>query len=178
MTDSTDMLIDRLSQLKRAFDDTFAAPVDARADEAEDVLAIELGGHPFALRVRELTGLYVERTITPIPSAPPELLGLAAVRGELVAVYDLAVLLGYGAGEPPRFVALGAAPALAFSFGKLEGHVRVARTSISPADRSREPWFAELVREADRTRPILELAAVSAALEDRLRRAAPKENDR
>jgi len=177
MSDSTAALQTRLSQLKLAFDGSFAAALETRADQVEDLLAIEISGHPFALRVRELHGLYVERTITPVPSAPPELLGLAAVRGELVAVYDLAVLLGYARGEAPRFLALGASPALAFAFAKLTGHVRVSKTAIHPTEGARETWFAEVMRDSDRTRPILELSALSASLEERMRSAASKEDD-
>ena len=177
MTDSTEALQTRLSRLKQTFDGSFTAALNPRAEQSEDLLAIELAGQPFALRARELSGLYVERAVTPLPAAPAELHGLAAVRGELVAVYDLAVLLGYARAEAPRFLVLGKSPALAFAFAKLDGHLRVPRSSISPTDGAREPWFAEVMREPDRTRPILELAVLAASLEQRLRSAAPKEDE-
>jgi chemotaxis signal transduction protein len=177
MTDSTEALRTRLSQLKHVFDSSFGAALATRSEQMEDLLAIGIASHPFALRARELSGVCVERSITPVPSSPPELVGLAAVRGELVAVYDLAALLGYPRTDNPRFLALGRSRSLAFAFDTLDGHISVARASISPTDGAREAWFVEMVREPDRTRPILELAVLTASLEERLRLASSTEND-
>jgi len=165
----------KLDALRDGFDLSFSEPLPVRADAPEDLLAIEIAGHAYALRARELHGLYVDRAIMPVPDAPQDLLGVAAVRGELVAVYDLAALLGYPRGTSPRFLALGNA-ALAFAFGTLHGHVRPNKTEIHPTDGAREPWFAEVLREPNQTRPILELSAISSSIELRLRSTVPKEN--
>ena len=177
MSDSFERHQQRLHELRSAFDQSFGLEARARAEDPEELLAVTLGSHPYALRLREVHGLYVDRRITPLPDAPPELLGLAAVRGELCAVYALASLLGYARSEAPRHVVLAARPGIAFAFETLQGHLRVPKGAISTREQVREPWLRELVREADQTRPIIELAAVSELLERRIRSHAVKEND-
>ena len=177
MSDAADVVRARLAELHSAFDLGYCEPQREREAEPEDLLAIDVAGYPYALRIRELLGLYVERRITALPGAAPELLGLAAVRGELVAVYDLASLLGYARGEDARFLVLGRGQAVAFAFGRLKGHIRVAKTEIATSERAREAWLTEVVREPDQTRPIIELAGISAAIEQRTRFTEHKEND-
>jgi chemotaxis signal transduction protein len=167
----------RLIELRRAFDQSFGVEARQRAEEPEELLAITLGSHPYALRLRQVQGLYVDLPITALPVAPPELLGLAAVRGELCAVYSLASLLGYAHAEPPRYLVLGAGTGAAYAFGTLHGHLRVARSTISSSAQAREPWLRELIREADQTRPIIELGAIAELLERRIRSQVVKEND-
>jgi chemotaxis signal transduction protein len=177
MTDALDTVRARLRELQVAFDRSYIEPAAPRPAEPEDLLAIDVAGHPYALRVRELLGMYVERRITPLPAAPAELLGLAAVRGELVAVYDLASLLGYSRAEAPRYLIVGRGRAVAFAFATLHGHVRVAPGDIATAERAREPWLSQVVREPGRTRPIIELSGISSAIEQRMRFEGRKEND-
>jgi chemotaxis signal transduction protein len=177
MSDTLQVVQARLDALRRTFDFGYSVPQREREAEPEDLLAIELAGHPYALRIRELCGLYVERRITPLPAAPPELLGLAAVRGELVAVYDLASLLGYAHGDESRFLVLGRSRSVAFAFGTLHGHVRVAKTLIATSELAREAWLTEVVRESGQTRPIIDLSGISTAIEQRTRFEGRKEND-
>src|SRR5689334_7571216 len=84
--------------LRREFDGSFALPQREAAPDAIEVLAIRVGGKPFALRLSEVAGVATGRRLTPVPSARRGMLGLVGVRGSLVAVFDLAVLLG----EPPN----------------------------------------------------------------------------
>jgi purine-binding chemotaxis protein CheW len=177
MSDTVDVVRARLEELHRSFDLGYSQPQREREAEPEDLLAIEVAGHPYALRIRELLGLYVERRITALPASPPELLGLAAVRGELVAVYDLASLLGYARGEDSRFLVLGRSQSVAFAFGSLKGHIRVAKTEIATSEHAREAWLTEVVREPAQTRPIIELSGISTAIERRTRFEGHKEND-
>jgi chemotaxis signal transduction protein len=177
MSDALERMRTRLAELERAFDQAFTEPAQVREADPEDLLAIEVAGHAYALRARELLGLYVDRSITTLPAAPPELLGLAAVRGELVAVYDLATLLGYGHVETPHYLALSRGPSIAFAFAKLTGHTRVAKHAIAPSQRAGETWLSEVVRETDQTRPIVELSGICAAIEQRMRFEGRKEND-
>ena len=177
MSDPSELRQQRLLELRDAFDRSFGAPPPERAEDPEQLLAISLDGHPYALRLREVQGLYVDRRIRALPGSPPELLGLAALRGELCAAYDLASLLGYTRMEPPRYLVVGAGSGVAFAFGTLGGQVRVARSAISSSDNAREPWLRELIREAGQTRPIIELAAVCQLLERRIRSQPTKESD-
>jgi chemotaxis signal transduction protein len=167
MSDGLQSLQAQLDRLQRAFDEGYREPAAARATLLEDLLAIEIAGHPYALRVRELNGLYEERAITALPGSPSELLGLAAVRGGLVAVYDLASLIGYARGEDPRlFVAVRGA-SIALAFRTLAGHRRVTPEELAKREGEHDPWSVEVMREADQTRPILELTALVRELERR-----------
>src|SRR5687768_11763794 len=63
-----------------------------------DVLGFTLGGAPYAVETRFLREVTRLADLTPVPGAPDLLLGLVSVRGEVVAVFDLRRLLGFGAG--------------------------------------------------------------------------------
>jgi chemotaxis signal transduction protein len=177
MSDGLQTLQAQLERLQRGFDDNYRDAAPERATEVEDLLAIEIAGHPYALRVRELNGLYEDRAITALPGAPSELLGLAAVRGGLVAVYDLASLIGYAAGDDPRLFVAARGTSIAFAFRTLAGHRRVTPEELAKREGDRDPWSVEVMREADRTRPILELTALVRELERRCIPDSTQESD-
>ncbi len=67
-----------------------------------ELLSFRLDGSPYALpveRVREIVRL---REITEIPGVPPWVLGVVALRGEVVQVVDLRMRLGLHSGEPTK----------------------------------------------------------------------------
>jgi purine-binding chemotaxis protein CheW len=133
MTDASGTLAHAVGQLRRAFDDSFAAPPQHAAAEHEPFLTIRIAGDPYAIRVLELAGIVRKKAITAVPSPVPELLGLAGIRSNLVPVYSLAVLLGYQAGHDGRagWLALsGTDHPLGLAFDELEGCVRVDRAEI------------------------------------------------
>jgi purine-binding chemotaxis protein CheW len=163
--------------LRRSFDAGFAAP--ARAPEADDetFLLVAIGDDRYALRVAGLSGLHADRRVVPLPTPWPALLGLMAVRGALVPVYSLRALTGYApTTEPPRWVlTVGRAPAPGVAFDRLLEHVRVARAQVVPAPGEAARGH---VREAVGTRggllPVLELAALCAEVEARVRAAGAR----
>ena len=114
----------RLVELKRRFDASFAAPPPTAAGEREDVLMIALGGEPYRVRLREIEGMYLERAIAAVPSRAQHLLGVSDFHGELVAVYDLAALLGYARGSRARYLLRSAQASVAFAFERFLGHTR------------------------------------------------------
>lgn len=114
----------RLIELKQRFDASFAAPPPAAAGEHEDVLMIALGGEPYRVRLREIEGMYLERAIAAVPSRAQHLLGVSDFHGELVAVYDLAALLGYPGGSRARYLLRSAHASVAFAFERFLGHTR------------------------------------------------------
>ena len=163
--------LSRAAELRRAFDQTFAAPPGVAAEPLEDFLGVRVAGDLYALRVRELSALAKSGKIVPLPSRVPELLGLTGVRGALVPVYDLAALLGYGsAGENLRWLALcGAHDAIGLAFHEFEGHFRTSRSSVFAAERAdaKREHVAEFVRTGTAVRAILNLPSVLAAVEKR-----------
>lgn len=133
----TDPLEDRAAELRRAFDRSFGTePTASGARDFEDILAVRVADEPRALRVRDIDGVHASKTIVPLPSARTELLGVAGIRGNLMLVYDLAKLLGYGSNgarpaPTPWLVLAGGSDALAFAFHEFEGFVRVRRDAVA-----------------------------------------------
>lgn len=127
----------RAEKARRAFDETFSLPTPPEPGEHEELLAIRVAGDRFALRLTELLALHPRRPITPLPGGAPALLGLAGVRGRLVAVYDLAQALGYGpAGTQGRWLACCRVdPGAALSFDDFEGDISVPRARLRPLSR-------------------------------------------
>jgi purine-binding chemotaxis protein CheW len=124
VTTGTDLRA-RLALLRERFDGSFADPPPSAAGEYEDLLGIALGSEQYRVRLREVEGLYLDRAVTPVPSALPHLLGVSDFRGELVAVYDLAALLGYPRAERTRYLLRSARQSVAFAFERFLGHLRL-----------------------------------------------------
>ena len=126
MTDRAQELQTAAAKLRATFDAGFAVQQAAGAGAEVDMLAIRVAGHGYALRLSEVLAVHAERPLTPVPSPVPALLGLVGVRGLVVAIYDLRLLLGYGAGPAPRWLALArAASPIGFAFEAFEAHWRL-----------------------------------------------------
>jgi len=82
-----------------------AAAHDGSEEEqvlVRELICFELAGTPYAMpveRVREIVRL---REITPVPRVPRQVLGVIALRGEVVEVVDLRMCLGLDCSEPTR----------------------------------------------------------------------------
>ncbi len=153
-------------QLRREFDRSFAIAESTERGEFEDVLALRIATQGYALRASELTGLFKDRAVTPIPSPRPELLGLAGLRGRVVPVYDLRLLLGHPRGERPRWLVLAAGPeVLALAFDVFEGQFRVARKDVTGASPHTAPGRdGQAVRTGDALRRILDVSLLVEAI--------------
>jgi hypothetical protein len=116
--------VSRASELRDAFDRGFAAAPAADPGTPHELLRIELAGEPYALVLADLSSLHVDLEIVPVPARTPALLGVIALRGAIVPVYDLRRLLGLAATRPPRWIAVVGASA--FAFDHFAGHFSVA----------------------------------------------------
>lgn len=123
-------LIERVSQLRSAFDRSFAAPARSAAIAREEMLAIRVGGQACAVRLAQIAGMFAYRQVTHVPGDIPAMLGIAGFRGAIISVYDLRVLLGYDTAAALRWVVLAAAAPVALAFEGFEGQLRVAREDI------------------------------------------------
>ena len=131
MTEPRSRMAERAVALQRDFDESFALPARGLAADRIELLAIQLGGDPHAIRLAEIDGLFADRRITPVPGPVPELCGLASLRGALVPVYDLRLLLGYTpGGPPPRWLVLAAAAPVGLAFDQLDRHAMAAPEDI------------------------------------------------
>lgn len=156
-------------ELARAFDADFARAPEVRAADSEDLLAIRVAGEPCALIRGELTGLFADRPVTPLPGAAPGLLGISGFRGALVPVYDLrSVIGGAVGGAPPRWLVTAAAAPVALAFDGFDAFLRVPRTAI--AGHAAGDHARRAVRCDGELRPILDLASIVDAIRARARR--------
>jgi hypothetical protein len=142
------------NDLRRAFDAAFAAAPAERAAEPEPFLLVKLAGNAHAIRIREIQGFAAARTVVPLSSPVPELLGLAGFRGSLLPVYDLASLLGYPErdAQPRWFILCGDVEPVAFAFSEFDGYHEQPR-----ADR-------HVLRQDGTTRAIVDVARLIASV--------------
>ncbi len=147
-------------ELRKDFDASFAhAPVFADA-ATEDLLLIRVGGDPYALRLRDVGAVLTDRSVVPLPSKSPTLLGLAGVRGSLVVVHGLADILGYGRPRgTPRWLAMAPSPtAIGLAFEAFDGHVRLPLTDI--ITKAEGGILNRVVPTHDGIRPIIDMASL------------------
>jgi purine-binding chemotaxis protein CheW len=67
-----------------------------------ELLAFELDGDPYALPVERVREIVRMRAVTPMPRVPEAVLGVIALRGEVIQVIDLRRRLGMPSAEPTR----------------------------------------------------------------------------
>ncbi|MBI2221349.1 MAG: chemotaxis protein CheW [Acidobacteria bacterium] len=167
-------------ELQQTFDRTFAEAPRADATPQEDLLAITIGGDPYAMRLSEVAGLYPDRRITWLPGSVPALLGLVGLRGALLPVYDLRTLLGYPKAATRRWLAVMADGQVALGFEQFDNHLRVPRSAIAETGTGSATGRPQPVREVAHTdglvRPIIHLPSVLEAIAVMAHHAArPKE---
>lgn len=142
--------------LRRMFDHGFSLPIAADPDVHVDLLAVRIGGDPYAVRLSEILGVFADRPIVAAPSSAPSFLGLAGVRGSIVPVFDLATLLGYTRSSAPRWLVLVAQ--IGFAFEALEGHVRATESAIA-REQSQKKLTNEVIVVGGQSRPVVQVGA-------------------
>jgi purine-binding chemotaxis protein CheW len=159
--------------LRCLFDSSFAAAASSMTEPLEDLLAIRVGADPYALRLSEIAGLYVDVKIVPVPSPVAQLLGIVGLRGKMAPVYDLAALLHYPPAASPRWMILaGASQPVGLAFETFEAHLQVSRASLADGEVRREGGGAVrqhvrgVVRAADTLHPIIHVASVVELIRD------------
>lgn len=167
MTDSIEPLRARLLSLRDGFDRSFAEPLAPVGGASVDLLAIRVGGEPYALLASEIAAVQVDRVLTAVPSKNRELLGIIGVRGSILAVYDLGALLGLSGGDARRWLAVAKGSALAFAFDGFEGQIRVEQLTQATAEaRSSEP-LGDLVHALGVPRRLVRIDVLVSALGER-----------
>ncbi len=166
-----DELAARTAALRSAFDRAFADAPTAEREAGEPLLAVGVAGHGYALRLRELAGLFADRKILALPSAAPGMLGLTGLRGTLLPVYSLAAALGHTSlPDPPRWLVVAVAGPerqLGLAFDLFEGYLRVSRSQLGTAADPSRPHVPETLRVGEQTRAIVSIASVAAAIAKR-----------
>ncbi len=162
----------RVSDLRRDFDQAFARDPITNSEGVEDLLSVRVHGDPFALKLRELAGLVPNKKVVPLPGGGRELLGIAGIRGGLVPVYSLAVLLGYGLDvDANRWLVLcnTKTEPVGLSFGTLEGHLRLPASHLHAATQEGESrqHIKEMAREKELMRPVISISSILETIETR-----------
>lgn len=177
------MLSETALELQREFDLSFTRAARADTLASLNLLAVRIGGDPYALQVDDIAGLLVDRHVVPIPTVVAGLLGLAGFRGQVAPVYDLAALLDYPRRAPPRWLVLARFhEPVALAFDAFDAHLSVAADSIvSLTDRPEgaQRWananvhVLEAVQEEAGVRPIIRLPSVIEDIQQRVALAHP-----
>jgi purine-binding chemotaxis protein CheW len=162
VTDDLSRLARGAVALRAGFDRSFAEPVRLDMTPMEDLLTVRVGDDVFAIRLSEISGLYVGKKVTRVPGSDPALLGIAGFRGAIQPVYGVATLLGRPAEISPRWLVIAAAAAVALAFGTFERHLRVASETIRPRDAGAkdQPYARDFVSVQQFVRPILHLPSI------------------
>jgi purine-binding chemotaxis protein CheW len=164
-------IAEHASELRRAFDRSFAeAPKNTRAASV-DLLLLHIAGDAYAVRLSEVASILADKRVKPLPSPVPELLGVASFRGALVPVYDLRGLLGYAPAETSRWILLARADArtvIGLAFDRFDGHLRTTHDVVAADGRGGE-HVREVVRVGDVATPVLHIQSVVDAISNRAR---------
>jgi purine-binding chemotaxis protein CheW len=166
-------------RLRQEFDRAFAQPLGAVEEAWDTLLAIRVREDPFALRLSEIAGLFVDRPVTPIPTPFPDLLGVTGFRGTVIPVFDLGALLGYPAAAAPRWLTLsaGASP-VALAFDGFEGTQRIVDAPEQDIPRSGSDGAGRHVRGVahaggGRPRPVVDIPSILDAIDHRSAHRGP-----
>jgi len=89
--------------LARSAADAWMSDVDESGSEiCRELLVFELEGSAYAIAVERVREIIRMREMTRLPRCPDWMLGVIALRGEVVEVVDLAKCLGLAVREPDR----------------------------------------------------------------------------
>jgi len=179
VSDATASLAERAAALRQEFDQSFALPPRVETAATEDFLAVRIGAEACALRLGEVSGLYADRKITPVPGGGPAQLGIAGFRGTILPVYSLQALLGRASAERPRWLVVAAGAPVALGFEAFQGHLRIARDAVLTQQSAERRFHARhYIRAQSLVRPVIDLASVLDALDFRRPDKAIPEEER
>lgn len=157
--------------LREAFDRSFAELPAEAPPEHEDLMTIRVAGHPYIIRLRDITGIVAMRPIVPVPTAAPGLLGLAGIRGEIVPVFGLSSILGHAepADAPSWMVLCGTNEPIALAFSEAESYLRLPKAALHAArdPQTSHEYVNEIVTTATGVRAVIGIPRVVAAIRKR-----------
>lgn len=169
MNDNAASASERLAAMRRSFDEGFAPKPAVFEEGLMRLLLIRVAGEPLAFKTVDITAVARIGHILPLSSRIPELLGITAIRGVLVSVFDLAALLGFDSGGArPRWVALTRGDAaIAMAFDDIEGQCAVPANGLFNTQESMDQNLMKLMRIENATRAVADMPAIVDALRTR-----------
>ena len=161
----------KAAELRQAFDLSFALPPPQASQEFEDLLAIRVAGDPYAIRLSDIVGIVAGRRVIPVPTVTLDLLGLAGIRGDVVSVFGLASILGYGQapGSPRWMILCGAEEPIALAFSDFEGYLRLPKSSLHADEnlRTTRQYVNQVASTEDGARAVISIPLVVATIRNR-----------
>jgi len=157
------------ADLRQQFDSGFSRAPRTDDAEVETLLAIRVGPEPYALRLTEISGLVAGKAFTRVPAPAQALIGIADLRGSIVAAYDLRVVFGQVGATQPRWLALTATDTtVGLAFDHFEGHLRVPRATIPVEEEAehRQAGARQVLRVAGIARMIIQIPSVVDAIKN------------
>jgi purine-binding chemotaxis protein CheW len=137
-------------------------------EEKREWLAFTLSGEEYAIAIEQVREVLKAPVITEVPRAPPQVLGVIMVRGEVIAILDLRRRLGVpgvAAGKRTRVIVCDAGDgARGFLVDAVSDVVRLRPSAVEPRPNGIPGPAAECIagigRESDRLLILLDLPAV------------------
>ena len=161
----------KAAELRQAFDLSFALPPPQASQEFEDLLAIRVAGDPYAIRLSDIVGIVAGRRVIPVPTVTLDLLGLAGLRGDVVSVFGLASILGYGQvpGSPRWMILCGAEEPIALAFSDFEGYLRLPKSSLHADEnlRTTRQYVNQVASTEAGARAVISIPLVVATIRNR-----------
>ena len=112
-----------------------------------DLLVFSLGEQQFALPVGQVSTVVPRATLTPLPGAPADLIGLLRLRGALCPVIDIRARLGLSVAVPHIGECIVVMHTASVRIGLLvEGIVGVVAPAVDPMDRAAQKDKDTLIR--------------------------------
>lgn len=170
----------KAAQLKQDFDLSFALPPSSAPPEVEDLLMIRLGGDPYGIRLCDITEIITDRSIVPVPSVTPDLLGLTGIHGCIIPVFGLSSLLGYDPDpDSPRWMILcGAEEPIAFAFSDSDGYLRLPSCAlhadealVSPGEHTK--YVTQVASTPNGARAVISMSLIMATIRNRIGQHRP-----
>ena len=161
----------KAAELRQAFDLSFALPPPQASQEVEDLLTIRVAGDPYAIRLSDIVGIVAGRRVIPVPTVTLDLLGLAGLRGDVVSVFGLASILGYGQapGSPRWMILCGAEEPIALAFSDFEGYLRLPKSSLHADEnlRTTRQYVNQVASTEAGARAVINIPLVVATIRNR-----------
>jgi purine-binding chemotaxis protein CheW len=137
-------------------------------EEKREWLAFTLSGEEYAIAIEQVREVLKAPVITEVPRAPPQVLGVIMVRGEVIAILDLRRRLGLPAvatGRQARVIVCDAGEgARGFLVDAVSDVVRLPPSAVEPRPNGipgpATECIAGIGRESDRLLILLDLPVV------------------
>jgi purine-binding chemotaxis protein CheW len=119
---------------------------DQHGSDAHDYVSVMVGGQLFGLPIQRVRDVFMVQTMTAVPLAPPEIVGLINLRGRIATAIDLRRRLGLDHTRSTELMAVGV-EAHGESYGLIvEGVGEVMRLGSDTRDENpvhmSGPWAA------------------------------------